>query len=73
MSNLPPATDSKRLLTSKDICARLGISEAALDEMIREGRFPRGRAISQKASFWTLEDFEAYVLLANRWHPERKE
>lgn len=57
-------------LNAGDVSALLHIEPAALDRMIAEGRFPRGRNYSTvHPPFWTGLDVACWLHLAGRLGP----
>lgn len=65
---MPDVDPQHVLLTFTDVQARLACSRAALYQLIRDGRFPRPRRVGRQWR-WTEEDWRAYLLLSDRWHP----
>lgn len=63
----------QQILWRADVCNLLRISEATLDRLVREGRFPRGIKASAGAEpFWTGLDIAAYLHLAPRMEEPEK-
>jgi predicted DNA-binding transcriptional regulator AlpA len=57
----PAATTARRLLSSRDICAMLGINRVTLYRMERAGRFPASIEISTNRVGWLVEDVERWL------------
>jgi prophage regulatory protein len=56
-----------RLLSWKDVRARLGLSRSTVWRLMRNGTFPRSIKISPGRIAWLEADIEAYV--TGLWQP----
>lgn len=63
---------SQAVLGKAEVCAVLRISEATLDRLIREGRFPRGVKLStQSEQLWSGLDLACVIHLLSRMIPDQ--
>ena len=57
-----PATMTPRLLNKDDVRLRIGVKgKSTLDDMIRDGRFPKPCAYISRKPFWTLETVDSWI------------
>lgn len=66
---------SKFLLSKSEVCTMLGnISEATLDRMVANGRFPKGiKPSAGTGQQWAANDIAAWLHLASRLEEPDKE
>ena len=54
-------TDTDRLLNGREVLGILGVSRATLFRMIRQGRFPKGIQVSDRAVRWRESVVNEYI------------
>lgn len=59
-------TPEHSLLTAGEVMSQLGIKEAALRKLIRDGLFPASFAVSERKKGWLQQDVDAYLYLRSR-------
>lgn len=56
------STLSPRLLNKDDVRLRIGVKgKSTLDDMIRDGRFPKPSAYMNRKPFWTLDVVDIWI------------
>jgi len=60
-------TTEDRLVSRNEMCDILGVTYPTVWKLIKEGRFPRGRYIGQRA-FWLLSEIDAFIASLPRYH-----
>lgn len=57
-----PAILPPRLLNKDDVRQRIGVKgKSTLDDMIRDGRFPKPSAYMNRKPFWTLDVVDIWI------------
>lgn len=55
-------TDKTKRLSKYQACQKLNVSRATFDNMVREGKIPRGqKVVGFKELFWTEKDIEEVI------------
>jgi excisionase family DNA binding protein len=68
LKTAPTPNDQIRLLDRHEICALVGVTYPTIWQWMRDGKFPRGRAVGGNRVRWPSNEINAWVagLPANR-------
>jgi prophage regulatory protein len=56
-----PGVAGERFLTKKALCQKVGVTFPCIWRMIREGNFPKGRAVGSR-TLWISSEIDAWIL-----------